>query len=120
MKTSKLTPLIAASMLLGSGWALADISPDISPNPPMVPATEPAQPREPHDPDAALSRAEVVADLNLWRKAGLNTPDGDAAGERGAQSEQQARLERYMELRDGPVFLAEVERVERGRMTRER
>lgn len=58
----------------------------------------------------SLSRAEVLADLNLWNRAGLSqanagdrTPDVDPA--------YQARLAEYRSLRSGPEFVAEVSRL---------
>ncbi|GKT22906.1 MULTISPECIES: DUF4148 domain-containing protein [Comamonadaceae] len=66
-----------------------------------------AQPVEQGQP---LTRAEVVADLNLWNRAGLNqfeaadrTPDADPA--------YQMRLAEYQRLRSGPEYMAEVQRV---------
>lgn len=59
---------------------------------------------------AAMTRAEVLADLNLWSRAGLrdyqmgeSTYAGDPAYER--------RLAEYHRMRDGPEFQAEVSRL---------
>ncbi|MDA8523518.1 DUF4148 domain-containing protein [Acidovorax sp. NCPPB 4044] len=56
-----------------------------------------------------LSRAEVVADWNLWKKAGL---DKYQAGDRSVMNDPmyQQRLAEYQRLRSGPEYVAEVRR----------
>ncbi|WP_046060729.1 DUF4148 domain-containing protein [Paracidovorax citrulli] len=56
-----------------------------------------------------LSRAEVVADANLWRRAGL---DKFQMGERSLASDPvyQERFAEYQRLRSGPEYVAEVRR----------
>ena len=56
-----------------------------------------------------LSRAEVLADLVLWRRAGL---DAFAPGEAASLSNPAyaSRFAEYQRLRSGPEYLAEVSR----------
>ncbi|PWW46894.1 DUF4148 domain-containing protein [Melaminivora alkalimesophila] len=59
---------------------------------------------------AGLSRAEVQADLNLWRRAGLEnytTSQGPAE----ANAEQARRMAEYQRLRSGPEYRREVQRL---------
>lgn len=60
-----------------------------------------------------LTRAEVVADLNLWNRAGLNDYNTGDNG-RYADAGYARRLATYQRLRSGPEYLAEVQRVEGG------
>lgn len=120
MKTLIAT-VAATSALLGSGWALAQAQPTTPTDerdaglPPVVvvvPAeTWQAPQPERHDPSAPLSRAEVVADLNLWRQAGLTPAMGDGTDAVERPGEQE-RLAQYQALREGPAFEAEVREVE--------
>lgn len=59
----------------------------------------------------SLSRAEVVADLNLWRRAGLESAaladTVDSANPRYAQ-----QLAAYSRARNSSVYTAEVQRVQ--------
>ncbi|WP_019703127.1 DUF4148 domain-containing protein [Paracidovorax oryzae] len=57
-----------------------------------------------------LSRAEVIADANLWHRAGL---DKYQVGERSPASDPmyQERLAEYQRLRSGPEYVAEVRRL---------
>lgn len=59
---------------------------------------------------ASLSRAEVLAELNLWNRAGLNQANAgdhnDVADPAYAQ-----RLAAYQRLRSGPEYVAEVQRL---------
>ncbi|CAM4036694.1 DUF4148 domain-containing protein [Paracidovorax anthurii] len=57
----------------------------------------------------ALTRAEVVADLVLWNRAGLNqTGEGDRTAI--VDPAYQQRVAEYRRLRSGPEYLAEVRR----------
>lgn len=61
-------------------------------------------------PTGAVSRAETVADLNLWLRAGL----GQTAYREGydpARAVHRAQMAMYQRLRHGPEFLAEVARI---------
>ncbi|QPF75191.1 DUF4148 domain-containing protein [Roseateles sp. DAIF2] len=116
MKTLIAT-VAATSALLGSGWALAQaVTPERDAGLPPVVVVVPAetwqapQP-ERHDPSAPLSRAEVIADLNLWRQAGLTPAMGDGTDALERPGEQE-RLAQYQALREGPAFEAEVREVE--------
>ncbi|MDM0089863.1 MULTISPECIES: hypothetical protein [unclassified Variovorax] len=64
-------------------------------------------------PAGTLSRAEVVADLNLWRRAGLESASiantTDSASPRYAQ-----QLAAYTRARGSDVYTAEVQRVQGG------
>ncbi|OUM00326.1 hypothetical protein [Variovorax sp. JS1663] len=68
-------------------------------------------------PTGAVSRAETVADLNLWLRAGL----GQTAYREGydpTRADNRARMAMYQRLRNGPEYAAEVARMERrGRET---
>ncbi|CAM4036638.1 DUF4148 domain-containing protein [Paracidovorax anthurii] len=57
-----------------------------------------------------LSRAEVIADGNLWKKAGL---DKYEMGDRSVSNDPmyQERLAEYQRLRSGPEYVAEVRRL---------
>jgi hypothetical protein len=57
-----------------------------------------------------LSRAEVIADLNLWKRAGVEAYVGGEADSTLTPGYQQALAE-YRRLRSGPEYLAEVRRV---------
>lgn len=124
---------LAASLLLGSGWALAQTPgaapQDLYPGSQGDPAAEATEtlpqevwvltqvqvvaPQEQalyelHDPSQPMSRAEVIADLNIWRRAGLGGPVSDNPG---AQAELEDRMQVYQQMRNSPAFLAEVEQV---------
>ncbi|VTU28735.1 hypothetical protein H6CHR_03051 [Variovorax sp. PBL-H6] len=82
-------------------------------------ATAPAEARTPQEfrvgpPDAqpgGLSRAEAVADLNLWLRSGLGQSayrdDFDPA-----HGHYRAQVAIYQRLRHGPEFTAEVARIQ--------
>lgn len=82
-------------------------------------ATAPAEGRTPQEfrvgpPDAqpgGLSRAEAVADLNLWLRSGLGQSayrdDFDPASRH-----YRAQVAMYQRLRHGPEFTAEVARIQ--------
>ncbi|EER61769.1 conserved hypothetical protein [Acidovorax delafieldii 2AN] len=57
-----------------------------------------------------LSRAEVLADLNLWARAGLLAYPSDEIGY-ASYPVYEARLAEYRRLRSGPEYLAEVRRL---------
>ena len=78
-------------------------------------ASTPFAPQEmrvgpPDAPVGALRREEAVADLNLWKRSGL---DQTAYGEDFDPNSVQfrSRIAAYQRMRHGPAFLAEVERV---------
>lgn len=58
------------------------------------------------------SRSEVLAELALWRQAGL----GHEYGEIGESSSREypAKLAEYTRLRSGPQYIVELQRQERG------
>lgn len=95
------TTLVAATLLACSGLALADTSrEDIDPE---LQAARPS----------TLSRAEVLADLALWRSAGLPGANGDESVDVDGAA-YRARYAEYLRLRQGPAFLAELRRIEGG------
>lgn len=62
----------------------------------------------------AVSRAEVKADLLVWRAAGMDSNElGDGAYDVNAPS-YQAALERYQALRQSPQFAVLVRQIEHG------
>ncbi len=67
----------------------------------------PAQLEAPH----ALSRSEVIADLNLWHQAGLDQYSEEAVRE-ALDKPYQLALARYKGLRQGPAYAAELARVQ--------
>ena len=63
---------------------------------------------------AHQSRAEVLADLEMWHRAGMTyLPSPSADREVGYHSaEYQRGLERYQQLRSGPAYREAVARLE--------
>lgn len=57
----------------------------------------------------ALTRAEVVADLVLWQRAGLQEYTALDTFDPG-DAQYQQRLAAYHQLRNSPAYLAEVQR----------
>lgn len=94
-------PLIALALIAASGLTLADSSRDD-----IDPALQNAKP-------STLTRAEVQADLALWRRAGVPGAYGEQTVDTSSASYQAAFAE-YQRLRQGPAFLAEVRRIEGG------
>ena len=74
-----------------------------------------AQGATPQAAPTGLTRAEVIADLNLWKRAGLHTYQSGESQEMFNPAYERALAE-YQRLRSGPEYLAEVRRVagERG------
>ncbi|QPF73873.1 DUF4148 domain-containing protein [Roseateles sp. DAIF2] len=95
-------PLIALALIAASGLALADSSRDDI-DPALQNASKPS----------TLTRAEVQADLALWRRAGVPGAYGEQTVDTSSASYQAAFAE-YQRLRQGPAFLAEVRRIEGG------
>jgi hypothetical protein len=64
--------------------------------------------------NAGLSRAEVLADLEMWHRAGMTyMPSPSADREVSYNSaEYQRGLERYQQLRSGPAFREAVAKFE--------
>ncbi|WP_143684801.1 hypothetical protein [Variovorax sp. KK3] len=61
-------------------------------------------------PTGAVSRAEAVADLNMWLRAGL----GQTAYREGydpMRADNRARMAMYQRLRNGPEYQAELSRL---------
>lgn len=83
--------LVALLLAAGTTAALADDLP-----PPPVEA------------GPALSRAEVRADLAVWRQAGFTGNEVDLNG----GPEQDRRLAEYQRLRNGPAFAAALQQQE--------
>lgn len=63
-----------------------------------------------------LSRAEVIADLNLWKRVGLQAYTNRGDSYEFFNPAYERALAEYQRLRNGPEYLAEVRRVanERG------
>ena len=62
-------------------------------------------------PTGAVSRAETVADLNLWLRAGLGQTAYREGFDPVRNNSHRAQVAMYQRLRHGPEYLAEVERV---------
>lgn len=109
----KFSTLIATSLMATSGLAFADTSTDdYDPalhEPVMTRSSEYLQYAQP-DQSEPLSRAEVIADLKLWREVGLSPAYGD--GDIEQQVDEQTRFDQYLSLRESEAFEAEVQRVE--------
>lgn len=62
-----------------------------------------------------LTRAEVIADLSLWKRAGLQAYQGGESHDTFSPAYERSLAE-YQRLRNGPEYLAEVRRIanERG------
>src|SRR5256885_8538856 len=58
--------------------------------------------------DAALSRAEVIADLALWRRAGLDRHAEISISYGVETPEYRAAYQEYLRLRNSEAFQAEV------------
>lgn len=114
---------LSASLLLGASWALAQnagVPADVAPEASLDEATQEllivteAPPvmielrAEPRDASQPLTREEVLADLNLWRRAGLAEPLGESSPDPVLQAQ---RLALYEAWRQGSAFYQELERV---------
>lgn len=100
MNRKSLAAAIASTTLaLFAGAALADTSADD-----IAPELKAAKP-------SSLSRAEVQADLVLWRRAGLPAAYGENTVD-SSSADYQARFAEYQRLRQGPAFLAELRRIQ--------
>ncbi len=65
---------------------------------------------------STLSRAEAVADLNLWRRAGADRYADDARYGLNVAAYEDA-VAQYQSLRQGPAFAQEVARLLQGNTT---
>jgi hypothetical protein len=65
---------------------------------------------------SSLSRAEAVADLNLWRRAGADRYADDARYGMNVAAYEEA-VAQYQSLRQGPAFAQEVARLLQGNAT---
>lgn len=114
---------LSATLLLGASWALAQnagVPADVAPAASLDEAAQEllivteAPPvmielkAEPRDASQPLSREEVLADLNLWRRAGLAEPLGESSPDPLLQAQ---RLALYEAWRQGAAFYQELERV---------
>ena len=98
MNTTLRIAAATLTLALSAGAALADNGEIELSRAPDVAAADSGRP---------VDRAEVIADLHLWRQAGLDsTPEYDVQS-----PAYQAKLATYQQLRSGPAFAAEVERV---------
>jgi len=61
--------------------------------------------------DRGLTRAEVQADLALWRRAGLDMA-GEADGFDPTNPDYQRRLATYQRWRGGPEYMAELKQLQ--------
>ena len=95
MKALNIALLIAGSLTAGSAMA----QPIVVSVPPAVAASQP------------LSRAEVMADLHIWRLSGMQAARyfSDYHDERNPQ--YQAALARYQAMRSSPDFAVLVEKL---------
>lgn len=95
MRTSRLIALTALSLALAGTAALAQ---DATPSFPAAPTD--------------LSRAQVLADLEMWHRAGLTYLSDREIDVRS--TEYQRGLERYQQLRASPAYREAVARLEKG------
>lgn len=64
----------------------------------------------PKEEGRAITRAEVLADLEMWNRAGLNKyPSAHGYPEITQTREYQSALRKYMNLRNGPEYQAAVQ-----------
>jgi hypothetical protein len=99
MNVLKISKLIVAGLCVGLAGAAAAADVDLL---------------EPAPAASGLTRAEVIADLQVWRESGLaNLEHGDGAPFTSLQYEQ-ARA-RYAQLRAAPRFAALVEQIAHAR-----
>ena len=65
---------------------------------------------------STLKRAEVLADLAVWREAGLDAfVPGEAVADPLTDRAYQTALARYQALRSGPAFALRLQRIQRER-----
>lgn len=66
--------------------------------------------QSPREEERALTRAEVLADLEMWNRAGLNKyPSSHGYPEITQTSEYQNSLREYRRLRNGPEYQGAVQ-----------
>ncbi|MBL8276023.1 MAG: hypothetical protein JNL93_04950 [Pelomonas sp.] len=94
----------AAAALLGV--AIASV-------PMKAPASPAAEPSVATAESKPLSRAEVIADLRLWRRARVDVYADLALSYQVHVAEYEKALAEYRKLRAGPAYQAEVEAVRR-------
>ena len=63
------------------------------------------------DNKSTLTRAEVQADLVLWRRAGLDRISAQEDSYVAFTDDYQRRMANYQQWRHGPEYLAEVQRL---------
>ena len=97
--------LLSASVVAGSAFAAAPtavvVSQEVWAGPELV-VTGPA-----------LSRAEVLADLQLWQQAGLDAYN-QGEGVVGDQQAYEAKLAKYQQQRNSTAFVELVQRIQAG------
>ena len=67
---------------------------------------------------ASKSRAEVLTELSLWRRAGLDRYDVEGADR--STMDYQRRMDQYARMRNGPQYVAELQRVQTERVAARR
>ena len=90
MKTTLLAPVLACALAAGTAGATT-IQVDV--------------PKNVHQAESTLTRAEVIADHHMWRLAGLR--DLDSNGDRPVDTnsvEYRSAYETYVQLRASPQF----------------
>ena len=66
-------------------------------------------------PASTLTRAEVLADLQVWRESGLTALDFGEAGVDAFSADYRNATDRYAALRNAPEFAVRVARIARER-----
>jgi hypothetical protein len=61
---------------------------------------------------ASKSRAEVLTEFSLWRRAGLDRYNVEGADQ--STVDYQRRMEQYAWMRNGPQYVAELQRIQAG------
>lgn len=61
---------------------------------------------------ASKSRAEVLAEFSLWRRAGLDRYNAEGADQ--STLDYQQRMAQYARMRNGPQYVAELQRIQAG------
>lgn len=62
---------------------------------------------------ASKSRAEMLTEFSLWRRAGLDRYDAEGADK--STPDYQHRMAQYARMRNGPQYVVELQRIQAGR-----
>lgn len=56
------------------------------------------------------SRSEVLTELSLWQRAGLNQYNAEGADQ--SSLDYQRRMDQYAQMRNGPQYVTELQRIQ--------